>query len=216
MAEIVLASDSEALDEALDRAAQVLRTNGLVAFPTDTVYGVAAHAFSPQAVERIYQAKGRPTDRPIPLLLADPEDMELVAREIPQMAWDLAELFWPGPLTLVLPAHPRVPKPVIAGGDSVAVRIPDHLIPQGLARLLHAPLATTSANRSGEPDAVTAQEVDEQIGPNIDLILDGGPCPGGVPSTVLDLTTDPPRLLRPGPITRTMLAEVLPYLHPVE
>ncbi|HEY64544.1 MAG TPA: threonylcarbamoyl-AMP synthase [Caldilineae bacterium] len=216
MAEILSVTTPEALDEVLDRAVEVLRSGGLVAFPTDTVYGVAAHAFVPKAVARIYEAKRRPIDRAIPLLLADPEDMEAVAKEIPPLAWELARLFWPGPLTLVLPVHHRVPKEVVAGGDTVAVRIPDHMIPQGLARLLHAPLATTSANRSGGPDAITAQEVMDQIGADIDLILDGGPCPGGVPSTVLDLTTDPPRLLRQGPITRTMLADVLPDVCPLE
>ncbi len=212
MAETVLAS----APDALDRAVGVLRSGGLVAFPTDTVYGVAAHAFIPRAVERLYQVKGRPRDKPIPLLLADPEDLEMVALEISSLARELAQLFWPGPLSLVLACHPRVPKEVVAGGNSVAVRIPDHPIPQNLARLLRAPLATTSANRSGGPDAITAQEVAHQIGTDIELIIDGGPCPGGVPSTVLDLTASPPRMLRQGPITRAMLADVAPDICPAE
>ncbi|MCD6291780.1 MAG: threonylcarbamoyl-AMP synthase [Anaerolineae bacterium] len=212
MGEIVSAS----APDALERAMVILRSGGVVAFPTDTVYGVGVHAFVPAAVARLYQVKRRPTDRPIPILLADPEDMEMVARDISPLAWELARLFWPGPLSLVLPRHPRVPDEVVAGGNSVAVRIPDHMIPQRLARLLHAPLAASSANLSGGPNASTAQEVMEQIGQEIDLVIDGGPCPGGVPSTILDLTSDPPRLLRQGPITRAMLADVIPQLCPVK
>ncbi len=212
MAEVIRASETGALE----RAVEVLRAGGLVAFPTDTVYGVAAHGFLPQAVERLYQVKQRPADRPIPLLLADLGDMEQVVSCVPEVARELARLFWPGPLSLVLPRHPHVPDVVVAGGDSVAIRIPDHPVPQRLARMLQAPLAATSANRSGGPDTVVAQEVLKQIGEAIDLIVDGGACPGGVPSTVLDLTTDPPRLLRKGPITRAMLAEVLPEVQVVE
>ncbi len=212
MTEVIAAS----APEALERAVRTLKAGGLVAFPTDTVYGVAAHGFQGQAVERLYEVKGRPASRPIPLLLADLDDLSVVARDVPAVAYELARLFWPGPLSLVLPRHPRVPDEVVAGGDSVAVRIPDHPIPQRLARMLQAPLATTSANRSGAPDAITAQEVVEQIGDTIELVIDGGACPGGVPSTVLDLTADPPRLLRRGPITRAMLAEVLPEVQVVE
>jgi L-threonylcarbamoyladenylate synthase len=203
LAEILTA----AAPDALDRAIAILLAGGLIAFPTDTVYGVAAHAFLPQAVARLYPAKGRPSDKAIPLLLADPQDLAMVVSLVPPLAQELAQRFWPGPLTLVLPCHDRVPREVTAGGGSVAVRIPDHAVPRDLARRLGAPLAATSANRSGAADAVTAAEVAQQIGDHIDLILDGGACPGGVPSTVLDLTAVPPRILRPGPITEAMLGD---------
>ncbi|MDH7485040.1 MAG: L-threonylcarbamoyladenylate synthase [Anaerolineae bacterium] len=187
--------------EAVEKAVEVLRRGGLVAFPTDTVYGVGAPAFDAQAVTRLYQAKERPGDKAIPLLLADVADLPAVVESIPLLAERLAARFWPGPLTLVLRKRPVVPDVVTAGGDSVAVRVPDHPVARGLIAALGAPLAATSANRSGQPDPVTAEEVLTQLGGRVDLILDGGPCPGGVPSTVLDLTVSPPAVLRPGPVS---------------
>lgn len=185
----------------MEKAVEVLRQGGLVAFPTDTVYGVGAQAFDAQAVRRLYQAKERPGDRAIPLLLADVADLPAVVETVPPLAGRLAARFWPGPLTLVLRKRPVVPDVVTAGGDSVAVRVPDHPVARGLIAALGTPLAATSANRSGQPDPVTAEEVLTQLGGHIDLILDGGPCPGGVPSTVLDLTVSPPAVLRPGPVS---------------
>jgi len=187
--------------EAIERAVSVLRRGGLVAFPTDTVYGVGAIAFNPQAVARIYEVKGRPRSKAIPLLLTDAADLPLVAESIPPLAERLAERFWPGPLTLVLHKRAIVPDVVTAGGDTVAVRVPDHPVARALIAALGTPLAATSANRSGEPSPVTAEEVLAQLGGRIDLILDGGHCPGGVPSTVLDLTVSPPAVLRPGPVS---------------
>ncbi|MBM4466145.1 MAG: threonylcarbamoyl-AMP synthase [Chloroflexi bacterium] len=187
--------------DAIAVAARILAEGGLVAFPTDTVYGVGAHAFQPDAVERIYTAKIRPRDKAIPILLARAEDLALVAERITETAWLLAERFWPGGLTLVLPRKASVPDVVSAGGPTVAVRVPDHPAPQALIAALGAPLAATSANLSGRPSPVTAQEVEAELGGRIELILDGGRCPGGVPSTVLDLTTDPPTILRVGAIT---------------
>lgn len=186
--------------EAIDAAARVLAEGGLVAFPTDTVYGVGAHAFQPDAVERIYVAKIRPRDKAIPILLAQPDDLVLVAEGITEAAWLLAERFWPGGLTLVLPKKTSVPDVVSAGGPTVAVRAPDHPVPLALIAALGVPLAATSANLSGHPSPVTAPEVVAELGGRIELILDGGQCPGGVPSTVLDLTTDPPAILRAGVI----------------
>lgn len=187
-------------NEAIAVAARILAGGGLVAFPTDTVYGVGAHAFQPDAVERIYAAKIRPRDKAIPILLAQPDDLVLVAEGITETAWLLAERFWPGGLTLVLPKKANVPDVVSAGGPTVAVRVPDHPVPLALIAALGAPLAATSANLSGHPSPVTAQEVQAELGGHIELILDGGRCPGGVPSTVLDLTTDPPTILRAGAI----------------
>ena len=186
--------------EAIDVAARILAKGGLVAFPTDTVYGVGAHAFQPDAVERIYVAKIRPRDKAIPILLAQADDLALVAEGITETAWLLAERFWPGGLTLVLPRKANVPDVVSAGGPTVAVRAPDHPVPLALIAALGAPLAATSANLSGRPSPVTAGEVEAELGGRIELILDGGRCPGGVPSTVLDLTTDPPTILRAGAI----------------
>jgi L-threonylcarbamoyladenylate synthase len=186
--------------EALGVSVRIVAEGGLVAFPTDTVYGVGAHAFQPDAVERIYAAKIRPRDKAIPILLARPDDLALVTDRITEAAWLLAERFWPGGLTLVLSKKADVPAVVSAGGPTVAVRVPDHPVPLALIAALGVPLAATSANLSGRPSPVTAREVETELGGRIELILDGGRCPGGVPSTVLDLTTDPPAILRAGAI----------------
>ena len=186
--------------EAIGVAVRILAQGGLVAFPTDTVYGVGAHAFQPDAVERIYAAKIRPRDKAIPILLAQADDLALITERITEAAWLLAERFWPGGLTLVLPRKANVPDVVSAGGPTVAVRVPDHPVVQALMAALGAPLAATSANLSGHPSPATAQEVEAELGGRVELILDGGRCPGGVPSTVLDLTTDPPAILRAGAI----------------
>lgn len=186
--------------EAVTVAARVLAEGGLVAFPTDTVYGVGAHIFQPDAVERIYTAKIRPRDKAIPILLARAEDLSLVTERITETAWFLAERFWPGGLTLVLLKKAEVPDVVSAGGSTVAVRVPDHPVPRALMAALGAPIAGTSANLTGHPSPVTAQEVEAELGGRIELILDGGQCPGGVPSTVLDLTKDPPTILRAGAV----------------
>lgn len=200
------------LPSALPEAIKLLGGGGLVAFPTDTVYGVAAHAFFPQAVARLYAAKERPRERAIPLLLAKNEDLPLVARNIPPIAWPLIERFWPGGLTLVLFRTPAVPEIVCAGGETVAVRVPDHRLALALIEGTGAPLATTSANLSGRPEPVTADEISRQLGARIDLILDGGPSPGGIPSTVVDLTVSPPTVLRKGAIAIERLAELIPNL----
>jgi L-threonylcarbamoyladenylate synthase len=206
MARILPAYEESSIVE----AAQVLKRGGLVAFPTDTVYGLGAHGFVPQAVERLYVAKRRPRGKPIALLLASGEEICQVAQDVPSLAWELAERFWPGGLTLALPRSSAVPDVVCAGGDTVAVRVPDHPVTLALIRALGAPLAASSANLSGGTDPVTAEEVRAALGGALDLILDGGRCPGGVPSTVLDLTTEPPRLLRLGAISVEELRAVLP------
>ena len=193
---------------AVDRAVEVLRHGQAVAFPTDTVYGLGAHAFLPHGVARLYAAKGRPGQRAIPLLLPDAEAMRLVCAAIPDLAWELARRFWPGGLTLVLQRAARVPDLVTAGGPTVAVRVPDQELVQRLCRELGAPLATTSANRHGAPDAVTAAQVLAGLAGRVPLVLDGGTCRGGVASTVLDLTVSPPALLRSGPISAAALASV--------
>jgi len=205
----VLSADAE---EAMIQAAQVLATGGLVAFPTDTVYGVGAHAFDADAIERLYVAKERPRTMAIPILLASVTDLPLAAREVPPVAQRLAEGFWPGALTIVLPRQLALPLGLTAGKDSVAVRVPDHPVTRALIAALGAPLAATSANISGQPSPITADEVTAQLGGRVNLILDGGPCPGGVPSTLLDLTCEPPCLLRAGPVTDRTLRAIVPDL----
>ncbi|MGB9593470.1 MAG: L-threonylcarbamoyladenylate synthase [Anaerolineae bacterium] len=200
---------SENWDEALAKAAQTLREGGLVAFPTDTVYGVGALVFHEQAVGRLYVAKIRDPNKAIPVLLSNVRDLDHIAKRVPPAAWQLAGAFWPGALSLVLEKSPLVPDAVTAGGPTVAVRVPDHRLALALIERAGSPLATTSANLSGQPSSVTADEVEASIGDAVDLILDGGPCPGGVASTVLDLTVTPPRIVRPGPIRWEDLAPLL-------
>ena len=191
----------EPLSADFARAVALLRAGELVAFPTDTVYGVGALVWDAVAVHRLYLAKLRPADKAIPVLLADPADLPLVARDLPPDAARLAAAFWPGPLTLVVPKAQRVPAEVTAGSDTLAVRVPDHDLARALIRAAGAPLAATSANLSGQPSPVTAGDVAAQLAGRIAIILDGGPCPGGVPSTIVDLTAPEPRLLRAGPIS---------------
>lgn len=199
----------ENLDEALEQAARILRDGGLVAFPTDTVYGVGALVFMERAVERLFAAKIRDRSKAIPVLLSGVRDLNRIAKHVPPVAWQLAGAFWPGALSLVLEKSARVPDVVTAGGPTVAVRVPDHPLALALIERAGSPLATTSANLSGQPSAVTADEVEASLGDAVDLILDGGPCPGGVASTVLDLTVQPPRIVRPGPIRWEDLAPLL-------
>jgi L-threonylcarbamoyladenylate synthase len=193
---------------ALGRAVELLRRGELVAFPTDTVYGVGAHAFLEQAVKRLFRVKKRPLDLPIPLLLSEESTMEMVCTDIPPVAWRLAECFWPGGLSLVLARSQVVPDAVTAGGSTVAVRVPDYPLLRDLCRQLGAPLAATSANLHRQPPPVTADEVESVLGGYIPLILDGGACPGGVASTVLDLTVWPHAIVRPGPVSAAQLATV--------
>ncbi len=191
---------------AAERAVALLRRGEPIAFPTDTVYGIGVHAFQPKAVERLFDLKGRPAHVPIPLLLADVETVRTACTDIPAIAWRLAARFWPGGLTLVLRRSTAVPDAVTSGGSTVAVRVPDHIWVRELGRQLGAPLAATSANLHGRPSPVTADDVMGAFGGLIPLVLDGGPCRGGVASTVLDLTAAPPAILRRGPVTARDLA----------
>jgi L-threonylcarbamoyladenylate synthase len=180
----------------LSLAARLLLDHKLVAFPTDTVYGLGTPAFDGPTALQLYVAKERPPEKAIPILIADSVDLERVAVNVPPLAYRLMERFWPGALTLVVPKRPEVPMEVSAG-ETVAVRIPDLDLARALMRLT-GPLAVTSANRSAGPNPRTAQDVLDQLAGRIDAVIDGGPTPGGVPSTVLDCTTPQPRLLRAG------------------
>lgn len=206
---IVLVDPTSPDPEALSRAAKLLRTGRLVAFPTETVYGLGANALDPQAVQGIFWAKGRPASNPLIVHVADATPPGNVAADWPEAARRLAARFWPGPLTLVLPKNPAVPDEVTAGGPTVAVRCPDHPVAQALIRAAGVPLAAPSANRSTQLSPTRAEHVLKGLGGRIDLILDAGPCPGGIESTVVDVTADPVRVLRPGPITVPMLEAVV-------
>ncbi|MEW6232836.1 MAG: L-threonylcarbamoyladenylate synthase [Chloroflexota bacterium] len=188
-----------------------LRTGGLVVFPTDTVYGVGVHGFLPDAVERLYSAKIRPRRKAIPLLLAEAQDLELIAQDIPDAAWKLIRRFWPGGLTLVLRARESVPTVVRAGGNTVAARVPDYPLVRELIRALGAPVAATSANLSGRRSPRTAQEAMEELGDRVDLYIDGGECPGGIESTVIDMTGRVPVVLRHGAIPEETLRETIAF-----
>jgi L-threonylcarbamoyladenylate synthase len=182
------------------RAVTVLRAGGLIVFPTDTVYGVGALATNPDAVAALYVAKQRPGSKAIPLLVPTLEVLSTVVAAVPAAARPLAERFWPGALTMVLRRAPSVPDVVTASGETVAVRIPDHPVALALLDALAAPLAATSANLSGERAPDTAEDALAQLDGRVDLVLDGGRCPGGVASTVIDMTSDPPVVLREGGI----------------
>lgn len=189
-------------------AAELLSNGGVVAFPTDTVYGLGTTAWRPDSIARLYAAKERPPDKAIPILAADLSAARgLVSAEPPGLS-RLARRYWPGPLTLVMPASPRVPEIVSAGTGTVALRVPALEVTLALLRR-SGPLAVTSANRSGWADAVSAADVLAQLDGRIDAVLDGGRCPGGAPSTVFDLTVDPPRVLRAGPVSEEELEREL-------
>ncbi|MSQ40306.1 MAG: threonylcarbamoyl-AMP synthase [Dehalococcoidia bacterium] len=190
-------------------AVEVLRRGGVIAFPTDTLYGLGAWAFSREGVERTFVIKGRPSSMALPLLLAEASQLADVAAEVPEVAWTLVRRFWPGALTLVLRKSPAIPDLVTGGEPTVAVRIPDHPVARELVRLLGAPITGTSANRTGAPPARTAQQVIEQLGDAVDLVVDGGECPLGSPSTVVDCTQGALRILREGAISREALEEAL-------
>ena len=192
----------------IQTALEILQNGGIVAFPTDTVYGLGSLAFNNTAIESIYTAKDRPIEKAIPILIGDLSDLDQVADDIPNMALRFATRFWPGPLTCVVPKKQTLPLAVSAT-STVAVRIPDHPDARALLRAA-GPMAVTSANISGQPSPSTAQEVYEQLNGRIPLILDGGKTKGGIPSTLVDCTGDKPIILREGPIT---LAELLAALN---
>jgi len=190
-------------------AAEMIRRGELVAIPTETVYGLGADGLNPDAVAKIFIAKGRPQDNPLILHIADAADLEKYCHSIPDTAWALAEKFWPGPLTMVLPARDIVPKCTTAGLPTVAVRCPDNAVTRQIIRLSGVPVAAPSANISGKPSTTTAQHVLHDHDGRIAAIVDGGPCRVGVESTIIDLTDEKPRLLRPGGITPHQLVKVV-------
>jgi len=200
----------DAMEDRVELAIKVLKEGGVVAFPTDTVYGIGGNAFIEQAVAKVYQIKQRPRHLALPLLISSKPDLERVARVVPEVAWRLADRFLPGGLTLVLKKAAGVPD-IVAPGDTVAVRIPDHPIPIALIRGLGVPLIGTSANLSGGASPVTAQQVWAQLGNKVDIIVDGGRCRWGVESTVVDVSGEFPRVLREGVVPRREIEELCGY-----
>ena len=198
----------------LEAAAELIRNGELVAFPTETVYGLGADALNDNAVQKIFEAKGRPADNPLIVHVADVSQLALIAREIPVISEKLMARFWPGPLTVVLPKKPEVSSFVTAGLDTVAVRLPSHPIAIELIRLAGTPVAAPSANRSGSPSATTWQAVADDLDGRIAGIVKGEPTLFGLESTVVDATCDPPRVLRPGGVTFEQLKEVCEAIQP--
>lgn len=200
--------DTEDLEK-IEEAAKVLRKGGLVAFPTETVYGLGGNALYKDASKHIYEAKGRPSDNPLIVHISDLSQMEQIAARIPESARLMAEACWPGPLTMIFPKADCIPRETTGGLDTVAVRFPSHPVAMELIRRAKVPVAAPSANLSGCPSTTTARHCLEDLSGRVDMILDGGSCDIGLESTILDMSGDQPRLLRPGAVTREMIAEIL-------
>jgi L-threonylcarbamoyladenylate synthase len=197
----VILRSGVALQDQIQTAVDLLKRGGVVAIPTDTLYGLAADPLDEGAVRRIFRLKGRPAGNPIPLLLSDPEDLHRWAARIPESARRLTDRLWPGPLTLVLRRSDEVPDLVTGGGDTVGLRVPDHTVPRSISRLLGAPLTGTSANRTGSPGLSTAHAVRCELSGEVDFVVDGVSGQDGRPSTVVDLSGDRPRILRRGAVS---------------
>lgn len=198
------------------QAADVLRRGGVAAYPTDTLYGLGAKALDADAVARVFAIKHRESGQGLPLLIADIADLDSVARDVPPEALALAQRFWPGQLTLVLRRHHDVPLAVTGGSDTIAVRLPDHPAPVALVRALGAPITGTSANHHGGRDPVTANDVASQLGEGLDILLDGGTCPAGQASTIVDLSDGPARVVRLGAVPLDALRSVVNLAQPSE
>lgn len=196
-------------DEELEEACRILQKGGLVAFPTETVYGLGGDAMHPEASAKIYAAKGRPSDNPLIVHIADMDALEDIAQSVPEAAVKLADHFWPGPLTMIFPKKEAVPKSTTGGLETVAVRMPSHPVARALIRESGVYIAAPSANTSGGPSPTKAEHVKEDLDGRIDMILDGGAVGIGLESTIVDLSTGVPTILRPGYITGEMLEDVL-------
>ncbi|MEJ2738664.1 MAG: L-threonylcarbamoyladenylate synthase [Dehalococcoidia bacterium] len=189
------------MDDRITEAAGIIKAGGLVAFPTDTVYGLGVNPFNREAVERIYLVKQRPGNLPLPVLLPDRNEVYSVASEISPAALSLMERFWPGGLTIILHKSAGFPDYATAKSVTIAVRVPDHIVPVMLMKKAGVPVIGTSANLSNLPSALTAQEVQKQLGGKVDLIVDGGKCPGGIESTLVDMTGPEPVIIREGAVS---------------
>ncbi len=198
--------------EAIQEAGRIIREGGLVAFPTETVYGLGTNALNSKAVAEVFKAKGRPADNPLIIHISDINQVYDLTDEITVQTQRVMDAFWPGPLTVVLPKKQNIPPEVTAGLNTVAVRMPDHPVALELIKSAGVPVAAPSANSSGKPSPTTARHVLNDLEGKVDLIVDGGACRVGVESTVLDMTSEPPVILRPGGITREDLESVLGHV----
>ncbi len=196
------------LSTSLQRASEVLKCGGVIGIPTDTVYGIAANALDERAVDKVFNLKGREDTSPIPVLVGTVEDLHRYGREVPDEAVALAEAFWPGQLTIVVPKADIIPLVVSGGLDTVGLRIADHPVPRELVTALGAPITATSANISGTDALSSATSVLEQLGSRLDMVFDGGELPPSKPSTVVDATVSPPRILREGAVPRAAIEQV--------
>src|SRR3954463_1494057 len=196
-------------EDQIEPAARILREGGLVAFPTETVYGLGADASNPVAIKKLFAAKGRPADHPVIVHVADTSDLKHWAADVPRGAWVLAEKFWPGPLTMVFKRAAHVSDLVTGGQDTVGLRIPSHPLAQQLLRAFGGGIAAPSANRFGRLSPTSASHVREELGAAVDMVVDGGPCEVGIESTIVDLSHGIPALLRPGRITAQQVADAL-------
>ena len=192
---------------------QMIEKSGVVAFPTETVYGLGASALDPKGIEKIFVAKGRPSDNPLIVHITKTEEVFQLAKSVPEKALQLMKVFWPGPLTMIFKKQSVIPDIVTAGGDTVAIRMPDHPVAKALIEISGVPLVAPSANASGKPSPTKAAHVWEDLEGRIQGIIDGGHCPVGIESTVIDMTEEPPVLLRPGGVTQKMIEEVIGHIH---
>lgn len=206
---VFVARDNYIKDEELKEASAVIRSGGLVAFPTETVYGLGGDATNPEASRKIYAAKGRPSDNPLIVHIADFSQLRNIVAEVPQEAEKLAEAFWPGPLTMILRKNEVIPYETTGGLDTVAIRMPSHPVARAFLQDSGCMIAAPSANTSGRPSPTTAQHVWEDLHGKIEILLDGGPVGIGIESTIVDLSEERPMILRPGFITQEMLSAVL-------
>jgi L-threonylcarbamoyladenylate synthase len=195
-----------------DEARTVLTRHGVIAVPTETFFGLAVNPFQEEALNRLFALKDRAPEKPVLVMVAGPEMLNQVAREVPGPARRLMEKFWPGPLTIIFPSLPHLPRRLTAGSGTIGVRQPRQSLTCRLIAALGHPITGTSANRAGCRPCVRAEEVAREFGEGVDLILDAGPCPGGLPSTIVDVTSSPPRLVRAGAIPPAALAEIMPEI----
>ena len=203
----IIRRPDEQLRPQIEKAVGLLAKGGVVSLPTDTLYGLAAAATHPEAVERVFRIKRRPADMALPILLADSSEISRYAEEVPELARRLVEQFYPGPLTMVLRHNGSLPSSVTGGESTIALRIPNHCVPRAIVRALGTAITGTSANHSGMPGLTTASAVRKQLGADVDLVIDGGECKVGVASTVIDLSQPEAMILREGVISKQQIEE---------
>lgn len=200
---------SAILSTSISKATEILRSGGVIALPTDTLYGVSANALDSDAASKVFRVKGREERSPLPIFVSDPGDLYEYGRDVPDVAVRLAEAFWPGKLTIVVGKSDRIPDVVSGGLDTVGLRVPDHPAPREIVAQLGAPITATSANVSGKPALTAAEDVLAELGSRLDLVLDGGNLAPSLPSTVIDLTADSPRILREGALSASDIQDAV-------